>query len=106
MWVCHETIYRSLYAQHHGVLRKDLWRCLRTRRAVRTPRGGHRRGRGQGVIKDPVMISARPRVVETRTRWGHWEGDLGREPNNGGSYPGGTQDPVPGDGRPPRETHR
>ena len=76
MWVCHETIYRSLYAQHHGVLRKDLWRCLRTRRAVRTPRGGHRRGRGQGVIKDPVMISARPRVVETRTQVGHWEGDL------------------------------
>ena len=31
MWVCHETIYRSLYAHHHGVLRKELWRCLRTR---------------------------------------------------------------------------
>lgn len=76
MRVCHETIYRSLYAQHHGVLRKDLWRCLRTRRATRTPRAGHRRGRGQGVLKDAVMISARPRAVETRHEAGHWEGDL------------------------------
>ena len=76
MWVCHETIYRSLYAHHHGVLRKELWRCLRTRRAARTPRTGHRRGRGQGVIRDPVLISARPGVVETREEAGHWEGDL------------------------------
>ena len=76
MWVSHETIYRSLYANHHGVLRKELWRCLRTRRAGRTPRTGHRRGRGQGVIRDPVLISARPGVVETREEAGHWEGDL------------------------------
>ena len=76
MWVCHETIYRSVYAHHRGVLRKELWRCLRTRRAARTPRTGHRRGRGQGVIRDPVLISARPGVVETREEAGHWEGDL------------------------------
>ena len=77
MWVCHETIYRSLYAHHHGVLRKELWRCLRTRRAARTPRTGHRRGRGQGVIRDPVLISARPGVVETREEAGqetYWWG--------------------------------
>ncbi len=57
MWVSHETIYRSLYADHHGVLRKDLWRCLRTRRTTRQPKTTRSRKRGQGTIKNPVIDS-------------------------------------------------
>jgi IS30 family transposase len=73
MRVSHETIYRSLYVQGRGELRRELARCLRTGRAVRKPQGRmDRRGR----IPNKVMISERPADVADRAVLGHWEGDL------------------------------
>ena len=74
MRVSHETIYRSLYVQGRGELRRELTRCLRTGRAVRQP---HRRAdRRQHRILDLVSISERPPEVADRILPGHWEGDL------------------------------
>lgn len=73
MAISHETIYKSLYVQGRGELRKELARCLRTGRTQRKPRGRiERRGRNP----DMVMISERPPEVEDRAVPGHWEGDL------------------------------
>ncbi len=74
MRVSHETIYRSLFVQGRGALRKELWRSLRTGRAVRRPQGRPKSTKGQ--IRDMVMISERPAEVEDRAVLGHWEGDL------------------------------
>jgi IS30 family transposase len=74
MRVSHETIYRSLFLQGRGGLRKELAKCLRTGRARRRP---HRRAvSGSGQIKYMVMIAERPAGIEDRALPGHWEGDL------------------------------
>ncbi len=76
MWVSHETIYRSLFVQARGELRRELCRHLRTGRVKRQPRGSSRRGQGRGKLGDMVAISERPAEVADRAVPGHWEGDL------------------------------
>jgi IS30 family transposase len=80
--VSHETIYRSLYVQARGALKKELMRHLRTQRSMRRSRYGHGSGEGQGQIKDMITISERPASVEDRAVPGHWEGDLLAGSNN------------------------
>ena len=74
--VSHEIIYRSLYVQARGALKKELIKHLRTRRTMRHSRHGNKSGESQGQIKDMVRISERPASVEDRAVPGHWEGDL------------------------------
>lgn len=71
-----ETIYRSLFIQARGVLRKELTAHLRTRRTMRRSVHATRKGQGRGGITDAVSIRERPAEVEDRAVPGHWEGDL------------------------------
>ncbi len=74
--VSHETIYRSLFVQARGVLKKELVQHLRSQRTMRHSRHGSGKGDGRGHIKDMVSIRERPASVEDRAVPGHWEGDL------------------------------
>lgn len=72
----HETIYRSLYVQARGVLKKELMQHLRTRRPIRRSRYASAKRDQRGRIADAVSISERPASAEDRAVPGHWEGDL------------------------------
>jgi IS30 family transposase len=81
MQVSHETIYRSLFVQTRGVLKKELMAHLRTARQMRQAKGGTVTN-GLGQIVDAVSIRERPAEVEDRAVPGHWEGDLLSGGNN------------------------
>ena len=74
--VSHETIYRSLFIQARGVLKKELQRYLRTQRAIRRSKRHSMKNEGLGKISNAVSIRNRPASVEDRAVPGHWEGDL------------------------------
>jgi IS30 family transposase len=74
MHVSHETIYKSLFIQTRGLLRKELRSHLRTKRKFRHAKN-HKAG-SRGKIVDGVSISERPAFVKDRAIPGHWEGDL------------------------------
>ena len=74
--VSHETIYRSLFVQARGVLKKELQLYLRSHRAIRRSKHASLKQNGLGKIKNMVSISERPASVEDRAVPGHWEGDL------------------------------
>jgi len=74
--VSHETIYRSLFIQARGVLKKELQLTLRTQRAIRRSKHHSIKNEGLGKICNTVSIRERPASVEDRAVPGHWEGDL------------------------------
>ena len=74
--VSHETIYRSLFIQARGVLKKELQQYLRTQRAIRRSKHASMKQSGLGQITNMVSIRERPASVEDRAVPGHWEGDL------------------------------
>lgn len=76
MRVSHETLYRSLYIQARGVLKKELIAHLRRRHPIRRRKGTAARVRTPQRIPDLVSISARPPEAADRAIPGHWEGDL------------------------------
>jgi IS30 family transposase len=74
--VSHETIYRTLYIQARGALKKELIKHLRKPRVMRRSRHHTQKTPDHGQIVDAVSISERPPIVEDRAVPGHWEGDL------------------------------
>jgi IS30 family transposase len=74
--VSHETIYRSLFIQARGALKKELLQHLRRTRVMRRSRHHTQKTDNHGRIIDMVSISERPAAVEDRAVPGHWEGDL------------------------------
>jgi IS30 family transposase len=74
--VSHETIYRSLFVQSRGVLKRTLTQHLRQHRGKRRARAAHQRGEYPGHIVGAVSIRERPAAVTDRAVPGHWEGDL------------------------------
>jgi IS30 family transposase len=76
MRVSHETIYRSLFIQARGVLKKELIQHLRTQRRIRRSRQSRASGHRSGQIVDAISIRERPAEIEDRAIPGHWEGDL------------------------------
>lgn len=76
MRVSHETIYRSLFIQARGVLKKELLGHLRSRRRMRRVKHASTAGQPRGQIVEGVSIRDRPADVEDRAIPGHWEGDL------------------------------
>ena len=80
MRVSHETIYRSLFIQARGVLKRELMDYLRSKRRIRRSR--HPSAHGHGRIIDAISIRERPAEAEDRAIPGHWEGDLLAGGNN------------------------
>ena len=80
--VSHETIYKSLFIQARGVLKKELLKTLRSKRIMRRARNSSLKKQGLGKITNVVSISERPASVEDRAVPGHWEGDLIAGTNN------------------------
>src|SRR5271169_1915078 len=76
MRVSHETIYRSLFIQARGVLKKELIQQLRSKRSIRRSVHARAGGQSRGQIVDAISISERPAEIEDRAIPGHWEGDL------------------------------
>src|ERR1700737_3338434 len=76
MRVSHETIYRSLFIQARGVLKKELIQHLRFKRRIRRSRDARDSGHRSGQIVDAISIRERPAEIEDRAIPGHWEGDL------------------------------
>ena len=74
--VSHETIYKSLFVQARGVLKKELIQYLRKPRAMRRSRHHTQKTKDHGRISNTVSIRERPAEVEDRAVPGHWEGDL------------------------------
>jgi IS30 family transposase len=74
--VSHETIYRSLFIQARGALKKELLEHLRRTRGMRRSRSYTQKTAIHGQIVDAVSISERPASAEDRAVPGHWEGDL------------------------------
>ena len=80
--VSHETIYKSLFIQARGALKKELLQHLRKTRAMRRSRNKSLKGKGLGQITNAVSIRERPAEAEDRAVPGHWEGDLIMGSNN------------------------
>ena len=78
----HETIYRSLFVQARGVLKKELLQFLRSKRTIRRSIRATQKGGAHGQITDMISIRERPASVEDRAVPGHWEGDLLAGPKN------------------------
>lgn len=76
MYVSHETIYRSLFIQARGVLKKELIIHLRGRRTMRRSKHATTVGQPRGQIRDAVSFRERPAEAADRAVPGHWEGDL------------------------------
>jgi IS30 family transposase len=76
MRVSHETIYRSLFIQARGVLKKELIGHLRSKRRIRRSQHARIFNDSRGQIADAVSIRERPAEIEDRAVPGHWEGDL------------------------------
>jgi IS30 family transposase len=76
MRVSHETIYRSLFIQARGVLKKELMQHLRSKQLIRRSVHARAGGQSRGQIVDAISISERPAEIEDRAIPGHWEGDL------------------------------
>jgi IS30 family transposase len=76
MRVSHETIYRSLFIQARGALKKELMDHLRSKRRMRRSRHSSEHGQSRGQIVDAISIRERPAEAEDRAIPGHWEGDL------------------------------
>ena len=74
--VSHETIYRSLFIQARGALKKELQEYLRSKRTIRRARTSSLKGIGLGARPGAISIRERPASAEDRAVPGHWEGDL------------------------------
>ena len=76
MHVSHETIYRTLFVQSRGALKRELQQHLRRQAHIRHARAAKQHGHHPGHIVDAVSIRARPAEADDRAVPGHWEGDL------------------------------